>query len=74
MTNFNFGRHVGFLTGKDERETLMIMFYTSLVLYNAALMAIKLAFLAQYYRITTGGGATRRTLIIISWVIGLWCT
>ncbi|KAK8045752.1 hypothetical protein PG996_013816 [Apiospora saccharicola] len=74
MTNVNLGRHVGFLTGKDERITFMKMFYTSLVMYNAALMAIKLAFLAQYYRITTGGGTTRRILIITSCMIGLWCT
>ncbi|KAK7906407.1 hypothetical protein PG985_016413 [Apiospora marii] len=74
MTRFNLGRHVGFLTRKDEFTTFMQMFYASLVTYNAALMAIKLAFLAQYYRITAVGGASRRTLIIVSCVIGLWCT
>lgn len=62
------------MTRKDELETFMKMFYASLVMYNAALMAIKLAFLAQYWRITAVGGATRRTLIIVSCVIGLWST
>ncbi|KAK8054468.1 fucose permease [Apiospora phragmitis] len=57
MTNFNLGRHVGFMTGKDEFTTFM-----------------KLAFLAQFYRIMPGGGTTRRILIIISCVIGLWST
>ncbi|KAK8063062.1 hypothetical protein PG997_015159 [Apiospora hydei] len=74
MTDFNLGRHVGFMTEKDEFTTFMKMFYSSLVVYNAALMTIKLAFLAQYYRIMTGGGSTRRNLIIVSCVIGLWCT
>ncbi|KAK7959026.1 uncharacterized protein PG986_003880 [Apiospora aurea] len=47
MTNSNLGRHVGFMTEKDEFMTFMKMFYSSLVVYNAALMTIKLAFLAQ---------------------------
>ncbi|KAK7994696.1 hypothetical protein PG990_013469 [Apiospora arundinis] len=49
------------------------MFYASLIMYNAALMAIKLAFLAQYYRIMTGG-SLRRAVIIISCIVGLWST
>lgn len=50
------------------------MFYASLIMYNGALMAIKLAFLAQYYRIMTREGALKRALIIISCIIGLWTT
>ncbi|KAK7952931.1 hypothetical protein PG988_013625 [Apiospora saccharicola] len=72
MTNVNLGRHVGFLTGKDERITFMKMFYTSLVMYNAALMAIKLAFLAQYYRITTGEGQPGGSSSSLAPVSGFW--
>ncbi|KAK8036124.1 hypothetical protein PG993_008738 [Apiospora rasikravindrae] len=74
MTNVNLGRHVGFMTAKDEFIAFMKLFYSSLVVYNAALTAIKLAFLAQYHRIMTREGWTRRILIIVSCLIGLWCT
>ncbi|KAK8118066.1 uncharacterized protein PG998_006347 [Apiospora kogelbergensis] len=74
MTRANLGRHVGFVTKPQDFTTFLKMFYASLIMYNGALMAIKLAFLAQYYRIMTREGALKRALIIISCIIGLWTT
>ncbi|KAK2050936.1 hypothetical protein LY76DRAFT_653034, partial [Colletotrichum caudatum] len=44
------GRHVYFLSPKQIKD-YMKTFYTSIVLYNAALGGIKMTFLLQYYRV-----------------------
>ncbi|KAK2002730.1 hypothetical protein LX36DRAFT_651843 [Colletotrichum falcatum] len=49
VTN-GLGRHVYFLS-PEEIKDYMMTFYTSIVLYNAALGGIKMTFLLQYYRV-----------------------
>jgi hypothetical protein len=48
------------------------LFYVSIVFYNASLMAVKVSFLLQYYRVFTVKYMKRIFLIALV-IIGSWC-
>ncbi|WYZ35650.1 hypothetical protein EsH8_X_000297 [Colletotrichum jinshuiense] len=72
MTTHGLGRHIVLLTPADITEYLH-MFYISLVFYNIALLAIKLSFLCQYYRIMAVP-RMRRIYAVATVIVGAWST
>ncbi|KAK1675699.1 hypothetical protein BDP55DRAFT_552169 [Colletotrichum godetiae] len=72
MTNYGLGRHIVVLKPADIVE-YMHMFYISIVFYNIALLAIKLSFLCQYYRIMAVP-RMRRIYALALLVVGAWST
>ncbi|KAK1640116.1 hypothetical protein BDP81DRAFT_446493 [Colletotrichum phormii] len=72
MTNYGLGRHIVVLKPADIVK-YMHMFYISIVFYNIALLAIKLSFLCQYYRIMAVP-RMRRIYALALLVVGAWST
>ncbi|OLN96006.1 hypothetical protein CCHL11_07084 [Colletotrichum chlorophyti] len=72
MTTRGLGRHVALLTLYEVTE-YMHMFYVSIVFYNIALLAIKMSFLCQYYRILAVP-RMRRMYAVAMVIVGAWST
>ncbi|KAK1546048.1 hypothetical protein CPAR01_00015 [Colletotrichum paranaense] len=81
MTKYGLGRHIVVLKPADIVEYMHFprltmqpkMFYISIVFYNIALLAIKLSFLCQYYRIMAVP-RMRRIYAVALLVVGAWST
>ncbi|CAK7230071.1 hypothetical protein SBRCBS47491_007462 [Sporothrix bragantina] len=67
---YGLGKHAWTLTG-PEIENYFMYFYISIVWYNFTLVAVKLSFLLQYYRVFSIP-KIRRIIIIMMIIIGGW--
>ncbi|KAG5768514.1 hypothetical protein H9Q72_003979 [Fusarium xylarioides] len=68
--NYGFGRHISSLTD-EQRSNFMKVLYISILLYNFTLSAIKITFLAQYYRAFAVQG-TKKILIVSIAIVSAW--
>ncbi|KAK8116798.1 Satratoxin biosynthesis SC1 cluster protein 4 [Apiospora kogelbergensis] len=71
MTQHGLGRHVDTLSQPDELQTYTQYLWFSVLWYNTAVMATKLALLAQYYRVLPIR-SVRRACVALQVAIGLW--
>ncbi|KAB5583271.1 putative integral membrane protein [Coniochaeta sp. 2T2.1] len=72
MTQFGLGHHIHHLPDLTYSIPLYLRsFYVSIILYCAALSAVKMTFLFQYYRVF-GVFALRRVFIAAILVVGAW--
>ncbi|KAB5566657.1 hypothetical protein GE09DRAFT_743293 [Coniochaeta sp. 2T2.1] len=72
MTQFGLGHHIHHLPDLTHSIPLYLRaFYVSIILYCAALSAVKMTFLFQYYRVF-GVFALRRVFIFAILVVGAW--
>lgn len=71
MTEHGLGRHVDVLDQPEELKTYTQHLWFSILWYNTAIMATKLALLAQYYRVLPIR-SVRRACVALMVVIGIW--
>ncbi|KAI0008608.1 hypothetical protein F4779DRAFT_618487 [Xylariaceae sp. FL0662B] len=70
-TRNGLGKHLWDLGGPEQIKKYLKGFYISIMLYNIALMFVKLTFLVQYYRVLAV--KRMRTIFLIAMVvIGCW--
>ncbi|TLD31300.1 hypothetical protein PspLS_01876 [Pyricularia sp. CBS 133598] len=65
------GHHIGTLPKPDGFKTYLQTFWVSIQIYNFAVAIIKMAFLAQYYRIMTLK-KMRQWVLIVTGIVGAW--
>ncbi|KAI1393975.1 uncharacterized protein F4822DRAFT_386677 [Hypoxylon trugodes] len=70
-TRNGLGKHVWDLGSETQLRRYLKGFYVSITLYNVGLMFVKLAFLAQYYRVLTIK-RMRKTFLSAMVIIGCW--
>lgn len=67
---YGFGKHFMLMT-PDKRWRYLRTFYTSIVFYNATLLAIKVTFLLQFYRVFSTR-KMRRIILAVGLVVVGW--
>ncbi|KAL5884238.1 hypothetical protein ACKVWL_003219 [Pyricularia oryzae] len=65
------GHHIGTLPKPDGFKIYLQTFWVSIQIYNFAVAIIKMAFLAQYYRIMTLK-KMRQWVLIVTGIVGAW--